>query len=120
MSRRDDEAGYVTAETAVVLPVLVLVLLACVALIGAVTAQLRCLDAAREGARAAARGDADDQVRRAAREPAPRGAEVLLLPGADTVTVVVRVRAVPLPGPLARVLVPRVEGRATAAVEPGR
>ena len=48
----------VTAETAVVLPVLLLVLAGAVAAVVVVGAQLRCVDAAREGARAAARGDA--------------------------------------------------------------
>ncbi|HJX42614.1 MAG TPA: TadE family type IV pilus minor pilin, partial [Geodermatophilus sp.] len=47
----------VTAETAVVLPVLLLVLAAVVAAVVVVGAQLRCVDAAREGARAAARGE---------------------------------------------------------------
>ena len=47
----------VTAETAVVLPVLLLVLAGAVAAMIVVGAQLRCVDAAREGARAAARGD---------------------------------------------------------------
>ena len=53
--RRD--AGMVTAETAVVLPVLLLVLAGAVAAVTVVGAQLRCVDAAREGARAAARGE---------------------------------------------------------------
>jgi Flp pilus assembly protein TadG len=48
------EAGMVTAETAVVLPVLLLVLAGAVAAVTVVGAQLRCVDAAREGARAAA------------------------------------------------------------------
>ena len=47
----------VTAETAVVLPVLLLVLAGAVAAVVVVGAQLRCVDAAREGARAAARGE---------------------------------------------------------------
>ena len=47
----------VTAETAVVLPVLLLVLAGAVAAVTVVGAQLRCVDAAREGARAAARGE---------------------------------------------------------------
>src|SRR3954464_9449974 len=50
------EAGMVTAETAVVLPVLLLVLAGAVAAVTVIGAALRCVDAAREGARAAARG----------------------------------------------------------------
>src|SRR5688500_20233283 len=60
--RRD--AGMVTAETAVVLPVLLLVLAGAVAAVTVVGAQLRCVDAAREGARAAARGESVAEVTR--------------------------------------------------------
>lgn len=51
------EHGMVTAETAVVLPVLVLFALTGVAAVGVAQARLRCSDAAREAARALARGD---------------------------------------------------------------
>src|SRR5206468_10387938 len=57
LSRLRDERGMVTAETAVVLPVLLLVLAGAVAAVTVVGVQLRCVDAAREGARAAARGE---------------------------------------------------------------
>ena len=69
MHRRDAdrEAGMVTAETAVVLPVLLLVLVCAVAAVTVVGAQLRCVDAAREGARAAARGETDRGGGRAGR-----------------------------------------------------
>lgn len=50
------DAGMVTAETAVVLPVFVLLLLAGVAVISAALTQLRCLDAAQTVARLVARG----------------------------------------------------------------
>ena len=46
----------VTAETAVVLPVLVLIALVAVAAIGVAMARVRCADVAREAARSAARG----------------------------------------------------------------
>jgi hypothetical protein len=46
-----------TAELAVVMPVLVLVLSALLAVLGLVHAQIRCADAAHEAARATARGD---------------------------------------------------------------
>src|SRR5688572_10484947 len=64
----------VTAETAVVLPVLLLVLAAAVSAITVVGAQLRCVDAAREGARAAARGDEPGTVTALAARAAPDGA----------------------------------------------
>jgi Flp pilus assembly protein TadG len=50
----------VTAETAMVLPVLVLLTLVGVAAIGVGQARVRCADAAREAARAIARGDPAD------------------------------------------------------------
>ena len=49
VGRLSGEAGMVTAETAVVLPVLLLVLAGAVAAVTVVGAQLRCVDAAREG-----------------------------------------------------------------------
>ncbi len=63
-----------TAEAAVVLPVLVLVLAALLQVVAAAGAQLRCVDAARLAARALARGEDEQAVRRAAREAAPAGA----------------------------------------------
>jgi Flp pilus assembly protein TadG len=59
----------VTAETAMVLPVLVLLVLAGVAAVGVAQARVRCADAALVAARAVARGDpvaADSLARRAA------------------------------------------------------
>src|SRR5687768_15271391 len=70
------EAGMVTAETAVVLPVLLLVLAGAVAAVTVVGAQLRCVDAAREGARAAARGEDVATVRALTFRAAPDGVTV--------------------------------------------
>src|SRR6266567_850350 len=53
--RRDD--GMVTAELATALPVLVLLALVAVMIVGLAQARVRCADAAREAARAIARGD---------------------------------------------------------------
>ena len=53
----------VTAEAAVALPVLVLVLAGAMAAVAVLGAQLRCVDAAREGVLAAARGESDATVR---------------------------------------------------------
>jgi len=55
--------GSVTAETAVVLPALMVVLAAALWAIQAVGVQLECVDAARAAARAAARGEPLDKVR---------------------------------------------------------
>ena len=89
----------VTAETAVVLPVLLLVLAGAVAAVVVVGAQLRCVDAAREGARAAARGESAATVASLAGQAAPDGARVATATDGDRVTVTVSVRVQPL-GPL--------------------
>ncbi|AZI59345.1 pilus assembly protein [Nakamurella antarctica] len=57
------------------LPVLVVVLMLCLAGIGCLTTQLRCADAAREGARLAGRGDMS-AGREAAAQIAPDGASI--------------------------------------------
>lgn len=86
----------VTAETAVVLPVLLLVLAGAVAAMIAVGAQLRCVDAAREGARSAARGDPAATVTAVARSVAPAGAVIGVRNGGDQVEVTVSVLVQPL------------------------
>ncbi|MFC1430941.1 TadE family type IV pilus minor pilin [Streptacidiphilus sp. N1-3] len=107
-----------TAETAVVLPVLVMLIgmLVWGVLVGA--AQVRCVDAAREGARAAARGDPEGQVLDLARRSAPPGAAVEL--SESDGTVMVRVSAVSrAPGGLGGLLSLPVAATAVAAREPG-
>lgn len=74
--RRD--RGAATAELAVVLPVLMLVVGAGMAAVAVLLAQLRCVDAAREGARAAARGEEAGVVRSVAERAAPDGATVTI------------------------------------------
>lgn len=106
----------VTAETAVVLPVLLLVLAGAVAAVTVVGAQLRCVDAAREGARAAARGDDVTVVRALAAEAAPAGAEVSVTVSGADVHVVVTARTAPL-GPVP--LHADVLAEAVARLEPG-
>lgn len=83
------DGGFVTAETAVVLPVLVVFAMALVWGLLVVAAQIQCVDAARTGARAAARQDPADAVTEVAREAAPRGARVTVSREAGLVRVVV-------------------------------
>lgn len=73
---RRDCRGSITAETAVVFPVLVLML--CFALWGVLAAatSLRCGDAARIAARALARGESESAARRVALANAPANAEI--------------------------------------------
>src|SRR5438477_318064 len=74
--RQPADRGMVTAEAALVLPVLAVVLGGCLYAETAVAAQLRCLDAARIAARAVARGDPWPAAQAAALAAAPAGASV--------------------------------------------
>ncbi|MGW1378529.1 TadE family type IV pilus minor pilin [Streptomyces sp. NPDC002446] len=89
------DAGFVTAETAVVMPVLVVVVAALIWGLMAACARIECVDAARAGARAAARSEPRAAVIAAARGAAPRGARIALAREGDLVRV--RVEA-ELPG----------------------
>jgi hypothetical protein len=95
----------VTAEAAIVIPVIVLVAAALTWLVVLVIAQIQVVDAARDAARAMARGDDADAAIGHAVRVAPEGADVSVSESADqTVTVTVEVEArapgwmlVPLP-----------------------
>ena len=106
----------VTAETAVVLPVLLLVLAGAVAAVTLVGAHLRCVDAAGEGARAAARGEDAATVAEIVRRGAPAGAVVHSVREGRDVRVVVTVQVAPL-GPVP--LRAEVTAEAVARLEPG-
>ncbi|WP_240965134.1 TadE family type IV pilus minor pilin [Streptomyces zingiberis] len=93
------DRGYVTAEAAVALPVLALFTVTLLWGLTAAAAQIQCVDAARAGARAAARAEPREVALAAARSAAPRGAEVSLRRTDGLVQVTVTVRA-PGPGPL--------------------
>jgi len=106
----------VTAETAVVLPVLLLVLAGAVAAVTVVGDQMRCVDAAREGARAAARGEPDTTVSRLADRLAPDGAVTTVTGDNAEVRVTVTVHVAPsgaLPFSVT------LSGTAVAVREPG-
>ncbi|OBI75192.1 pilus biosynthesis protein TadE [Mycobacterium sp. E740] len=80
----------------------------CAAALSAVSMHIRCVDAAREAARLAARGDDGASV---ARDLAPHGAAVLIRRDGDFVVASVSARSAMLPGFT-------VEARAVAAAEP--
>ncbi|MFJ9818806.1 TadE family type IV pilus minor pilin [Streptomyces sp. NPDC101151] len=86
---RGADRGFVTAESAVVLCVLVAFTMALVWGLLVVAAQIRCVDAARTGARAAARQDPADAVVEVTRQAAPRGARVTVGREGDQVRVTV-------------------------------
>ena len=111
-ARSVDDTGASTVEAAFALAALVSVLVLCLAGISAVSAQVRCIDAAREAARLAARGDAQ-AVTVVVRRIAPAGASVRLHSEGDLVVARVTVRPVLLPG-LA------IAAEAVSAAEPSR
>ncbi|WP_242656983.1 TadE family type IV pilus minor pilin [Mycobacterium lehmannii] len=88
---------------------LVAVLVVCLGGLTAVSMHIRCVDAAREAARLAARGHDSATT---ARDLAPEGASIATRSDGQFVTATVRARSPILPGFA-------VEARATAAVEPG-
>lgn len=85
----------VTAETAMVLPLLVAVALALVWVVSVGVTHVRLVDAAREGARMSARGDEPSAVVEAVETMAPDEATVEVTDGEDdgTTRVTVRLRS---------------------------
>jgi len=104
----------VTIELAAALPVLVLLMGVGLGAIDVARARVACLDAAREGARAAARAD-DAAAYDWAMRVAPAGAQVVVSRVGPTVTVDVQAWVHPagLPQPAVQ-----VRGSATAWIEP--
>jgi Flp pilus assembly protein TadG len=111
--RARSERGSATAELAAGLPALLLLLLAGLTAVVAVTTQARCVDAAREAALAASRGGAGEQ---AGLRAAPPGAAVSVTVTADLATATVRAPVRVLGGRLPQLA---VTATAVAAVEPG-
>ncbi|WP_240778119.1 TadE family type IV pilus minor pilin [Nonomuraea basaltis] len=105
-----------TAETAAVLPALMVVLAAALWAIQAVGAQLECVDAARAAARAAARGEPLDQVRDAARSATRPDAQIDVTRDTEITSVQISVQVRPAWGPSLPAV--RVSASATADTEP--
>ena len=107
MSRRapePSERGMVTAETAVVLPLIAAFALALIWMVLTVIVQVQLVDASRDAARSLARGDDEQTAVAHARQTAPRGASIAVTTVNDSVTVTVEHEAkaprwllVPLP-----------------------
>lgn len=112
-SRVACERGSFTAELAAGLPALMLLLVAGLTAVNAVGTRVACVDAAREAALAAARGESGTV---AGTRYAPDGAEVAVTVTGDRVTATVRAPVRTLGARLPRLV---VSGEAVAAVEPG-
>ena len=112
------ERGAVTAELAMVLPLLLAVTAGLVWLMVVGLGQLRATDAAREAARALARGEDVSVAPDLATRIGPPGSRVVI-DDADGLVVVTVSASVAGPGGLLAVLPgARVSGEATAAREP--
>lgn len=96
-------------EAAFAIAALASVLVVCLAGLNAVVLQIRCVDAAREAARLAARGDDGAAARRAG----PDGAVVSIRRDGETLVARVSTRSPLLPGIT-------ITAEAVSAVEPGR
>ena len=96
MTRTRDEAGALTAEAAVVIPVMVLFALGLAWLVALGATQVRALDAARETARAVARGEDPRTSIGLGERVATQGTQITVRDEGDTV--VVRVDS-PVGGP---------------------
>lgn len=114
-SRPGHADGGVTAETAVLLPALGVLLSIGIGVIHVVLVQVACVDAARAGARAASRGEPLERVAAETRRSAPRGAVVAIRRDTALTRVDVRVH-VRHPGPLPDIT---VHADATTTTEPG-
>ena len=116
--RRDDQRGAVTAEAAVVIPLLLAVAMALVWLVALAATQVRVVDAAREAARAAARGEPDAASVEHGRQVAPDGARFEISRGGGAVTVRVAAEVRGPGGLLAFLPAVPVSSEAVAAEEP--
>jgi Flp pilus assembly protein TadG len=114
--RTGRDRGSATAEIALALPALVLLVLAGVTTVAGVGAQLRCVDAAREGARAAARGEPAGHASRVAADAAPADSAVVVSYAGEDAIVTVSAHLVGLSRLLPDV---RLTARAVARREPG-
>lgn len=114
---RQSERGAATAELAMVLPLLAAVTIGLVWLLAVGAAQVRAVDAARETARAVARGDAVPAAVERGRQVAPAGSRVSVRDGGGQVTAVVVGRVSGPGGLFARLPGATVSAEAVAVLE---
>jgi Flp pilus assembly protein TadG len=116
---RRAEEGTVTAEVAILLPMLMATIVFGFWVVGVVTANIRCVDAARDVARAVARGESPEAARSIGERAAPSGAVVEITRDGDYINVTVTTSRTP-DWPIFKQLpaIP-VEAKATIRSEPG-
>lgn len=115
----DDETGAVTAEAALVIPMLCLVAVGLSWVVSIGVAHARVVDAAREAARVVARGESTQAASALAGRVGPAGTRTVVSVAGGTVVATVTA-PVPGPGGLFGFLPPmHVRAEAVAAREPG-
>ena len=112
------DRGSVTAETVIVLPLLVAVTLGLAWLLSLAATQVRVVDAAREVARAVARDQDRSSALALGRRVAPDGSRIEVREDGDTVVVRVRSQVGKVPGLFAFLAPVDVHAEAVAAREP--
>jgi len=118
MTRRaQGERGAVTAELALVLPMLVAVTVGLVWLLAVATAQMRAVDAARETARAVARGDDEGAAVSRGQQVAPPGSAVTVTRSHGEVRVTVTGEVTGPGGLFSHLTTPTVRAEAVAVEE---
>lgn len=108
---RSTDDGMVTVEAAVVLPALLVVLALALAAVMTVGAQLQLVDAARQAARFAARGEPTATVEAVGERAGPRGTTVTVRRHGSRLTVTAKATTKPLG------LLPGIGLQATAVAE---
>jgi len=118
VSRRDPgEAGAVTAELALGIPLLLALTAGLVWMLAVGAAQVRVIDASREAARAVARGDSEVAAQAVALRIAPDGATVHIVSVDGQVTVTTSARVAAPGGLLSALPGVTVSDEAVAVVE---
>jgi Flp pilus assembly protein TadG len=115
---RSGERGAVTAEVAFAIPVLLATMLFGVWLAGVVIANVRCIDAARDVARATARGEPPESAQQLGSRTAPRDAAIAITRSGPDIQVTVTAPVIP-DWPLLAQLPPlHAQAKATIESEP--
>ncbi len=114
-----DTRGVVTAETALALPVLVGLAVGLVWLLALGLQQVLLIDAARETARAVARGESTEAALALGERVAPRGSRLAISTSGDRVTVVAQVQPGAAEGWWAALPTPTLRAESVALREEG-